>query len=229
MQFTNIFLRGDIMFSFRDYLCIQKLLRNFLCESELANNEFDYYELPIKDGTLTTKQLNTVKEVMKNFLENFNLEIQNKEYSNDKQNQTDDVYLNLCFGVILRDKNLQFCTYENGEFFKPEDMNDSVALKILANLNKIRYLKGKIKKDYVTNLYSIAYETTLEIDGIGEYEYKNKIKLYLKFDFRNNTEKWFSDDYNNRHTTFDNIDQKTLRVPKSNSKVCVISLHNEEY
>lgn len=24
------------MFSFRDYLCIQKLLRNFLCESELA-------------------------------------------------------------------------------------------------------------------------------------------------------------------------------------------------
>ena len=33
------------MFSFRDYLCIQKLLRNFLCESELANNEFDY---PIK-------------------------------------------------------------------------------------------------------------------------------------------------------------------------------------
>ena len=45
------------MFSFRDYLCIQKLLRNFLCESELANNEFDYYELPIKDGTLTTKQL----------------------------------------------------------------------------------------------------------------------------------------------------------------------------
>ena len=50
MQFTNIFLRGDIMFSFRDYLCIQKLLRNFLCESELANNEFDYYELPITYG-----------------------------------------------------------------------------------------------------------------------------------------------------------------------------------
>ena len=78
------------MFSFRDYLCIQKLLRNFLCESELANNEFDYYELPIKDGTLTTKQLNTVKEVMKNFLENFNFEIQNKDYSKEDQNDTDD-------------------------------------------------------------------------------------------------------------------------------------------
>ena len=30
------------MFSFSDYLCIQKLLRNFLCESELANNLFGF-------------------------------------------------------------------------------------------------------------------------------------------------------------------------------------------
>ena len=215
------------MFSFRDYLCIQKLLRNFLCESELANNEFDYYEFPIKNGTLTTKQLNTAKDVLEDFLENFNFEIQNKEYSNDEQNQTDDVYLNLCFGVILRDKNLHLCTYKNGDIFKPEDMNDKVVLKILKNLDEIRYLDGKIEKDDDTHLYSIAYETTFEIDGIGEY--KNKINLYLKFDFRKNTKKLFSDDYNNRHTTFDNIDQKTLRVPKSNSKVCMISLHKEEY
>ena len=215
------------MFSFRDYLCIQKLLRNFLCESELANNEFDYYELPIKDGTLTTKQLNAVKDVLEDFLTNFNLEIQNKEYSNDKQNQTDDVYLNLCFGVIRRDKNLQLCTYKNGEFFKPEDMNDNVALKILKNLDDIRYLNGKIEKDDETNLYSIAYETTFKIDGIGEY--KNKINLYLKFDFRKITKRWFSDDYNNRHTTFDDILQKALKIPKSNSKLCFISLHKEEY
>ena len=95
---------------------------------------------------MTTKQLNTVKEVMKNFLENFNFEIQNKDYSKEDQNDTDDPCLNFCFGVIDRDKNLQFCTYENGEFFKPEDMNDNVALKILENLDEIRYLKGKIKK-----------------------------------------------------------------------------------
>ena len=216
------------MFSFRDYLCIQKLLRNFLCESELANNEFDYYELPIKDGTLTTKQLNTVKEVMKNFLENFNLEIQNKEYSNDKQNQTDDVYLNLCFGVIRRDKNLQLCTYKNGEFFKPEDMNDNVALKILKNLDDIRYLKGVIKKSkFNKHELCIAYETTFEIDEIGEYE--NKLTLYLKFDFRKNIKGWDSNNCNTRHTTFHNKNQKVLKVPKNNSKLCLISLHNEEY
>lgn len=219
--------RGVQMINFKQFIKFNKYL-SLLCESEIALNKLSYYTLPITDELLTPEQINNVKRILSEYLTSFNLEVVNDPLLYDINDEYDEsIYIDLKFGVVGRDKNVQLCTYDNGVIFTPRDLNNKVANVLLKNLNKINYLKGVIipNEDNTNPKYSIAYETIFDVDGIGNQ--KRKLKIYLKFDFRKLEIHWDEKDFSHRSTVFDDITQKIIDLPFEESKLCLLSLHPE--
>lgn len=214
------------MYTFRQYVLFNSLPNFKLFEEETSLDDIKFFKLPIKDGVLSATQVSNIKAVLKNYIENFNLILQNNYDIDDEDDRYyPGVYINLPFAVIGRGKNCFLCAYDTDyEIYSPFDMNERIAKQLLKNLYKIQTLRGVIEPS-LDNLLTIAYETKIMLSDIGNYCGKKEIEVYIKFDFRPNKDGWDRPNGSNRFTSFDIQNQSEITVPYDDSKLCFISFH----
>lgn len=184
------------------------------------------YYLPIKEGRLTPEQSNLVRRTILDYLKRFKDEVKNLDIEDTKVQDNDEIcklYIDLSFGVTSRNQNLRLCSYDGKTMFKPKDMKKIIVDPLINKLNQ-EGLIFRGSKECRNKEFSISYtiETRLYIPS-----YDETIDVYLKFDFRINQEGWQESDYNNRYSKWKELNRKNITVPKENSKLCAISLHQE--
>lgn len=169
--------------------------------------------------TLSETETNEVKRIIIFYLKKFNNEV--KTLSGDPNQikvESDDMFIDLSFGVVKRPDNEELCTKivttEDGEseviYLNPNEISKKTVNMILLHINNvnqmtIEYLK---KPKQNSEIYYVAYSYITKVYGINEYldpsRYfpeeinKNGLKVYFKFDIRINDKCWQNQNDSNR-------------------------------
>lgn len=220
------------MLTFMEFMARQRFFNDDLklsdedCLTESNKDTYNNYYLPIK-RRLSLDESDEVRKVILEYLNNFKEEVHKLEVVDTKGKNNDEIcklYVDLPFGVVPREENLTLCSHDGKTIFNPKDMKE-IIVDALINKFQQEGLKfwGSIK--FYNGEYSIAYTITTRL-YIPKYK-EIMEDVYLKFDFRINKEGWQTPEYDKRHSKWNEPNRTTIEVPKKNSKLCAISIHQE--